>query len=395
MAEACLKEGYVKEITQELLQDIGNELRKENGSHYLALKTLEVIDEDCDAGKPYNVIIDSIRNDWEVKFLRQFPKFFLVSVFADTETRFGRWSKQNPKASFEDFETVDRRDAEEIFIYGQKVEKCTYESDIVINNDETIEISNPKARENHVKEKFQKYLDLIEKGPSVYIRPSLDEKLMTLAYLESMSSSCLQRKVGAVISTEDGHIISVGYNNVPFSERTCYDQYGECYRNFLKKAHARLLKSCPICGRKITLECPKCSEKIEGYEPICAKCKTELKFDYVCSGCGKKIFEIFTPGAKQSIGKLLDVCRALHAEENAIVNAAKIGNISLVNATIFSTTYPCKLCANKISQVGIKKVVYNEPYSMAEAREILNNRGVKVIKFEGVKSSAFFRLFGT
>ena len=42
--------------------------------------------------------------------------------------------------------------------FGQKVEKCTYESDIVVNNDEEVEIGNPKAEENHVREKFQKYL---------------------------------------------------------------------------------------------------------------------------------------------------------------------------------------------------------------------------------------------
>ena len=106
------------------------------------------------------------------------------------------------------------------------------------------------------------------------------------------------------------------------------------------------------------------------------------------------MYERFTPGGKQSVGKLLDVCRALHAEENAIVNVAKIGNVSLSGKTLYSTTFPCKLCANKIVQAGIKEVVYSESYTMPEAIQILNHKKIKIRKFEGVKSSAFFKLYG-
>jgi len=396
IAETQLKENQVKEITQELLQDIGNKLRKEKGSHYLAKKALNEIDKNSEPNKEYKVVIDSIRNDWEVKFFRQFPNFFLVSVFSDRDIRYNRWLKQNPTCSTTEFENVDLRDAAEGFEYGQQVEKCTYASDIVINNDKETEIGNPKAEKDHVKDKFKKYLTLIEQGPSVYERPGVHEKLMTLAYQESLSSSCLQRKVGAVIATEDGEIISTGFNHVPLEEEICSDKYGECYRNYLKKAHAKLIKHCPKCGEKIIIKCPKCGEDIEGYNFKCPNCDNAIKFDYVCKNqqCGVKVFDLFLPGGKEAPGKLLDVCRALHAEENAIVSVAKIGNISLKDKTLYSTTFPCKLCANKIAQVGIKKVVYSEPYTMPDAQEVLKNNDVEIVKFEGVKSSAFFRLYG-
>ena len=57
--------------------------------------------------------------------------------------------------------------------------------------------------------------------------------------------------------------------------------------------------------------------------------------------------------------KTLQYCRALHAEENAILQTAKIGGIGLKNATIYTTTFPCELCAKKIYQVGYS------PHSLA------------------------------
>ena len=90
--------------------------------------------------------------------------------------------------------------------------------------------------------------------------------------------------------------------------------------------------------------------------------------------------------------KILDYCRALHAEENAILNVARVGASSaLPTSTLFTTTYPCNLCANKIAQVGIKRIVYFEPYPMEEAKKILMGKGVKQEPFEGVTYKGYFR----
>jgi len=60
---------------------------------------------------------------------------------------------------------------------------------------------------------------------------------------------------------------------------------------------------------------------------------------------------------------------------------------------LYVTTQPCNLCSNKIVSAGIKKVIYAEPYSMKESAEILENGGVQTERFEGVKSSAYFKLY--
>jgi len=87
------------------------------------------------------------------------------------------------------------------------------------------------------------------------------------------------------------------------------------------------------------------------------------------------------------------MCRALHAEENALLNLTKNNLSSDINMVLYTTTQPCNLCANKIVSAGIKEVVFAEPYLMKESAEILSAGKVNLRRFEGVKSSAYFKLY--
>lgn len=398
-AEEMLKGGQIREITQEVLQDIGNQLRREMGARVLVELALKELDERYEK-KPFDkIVIDSLRNLGEVKVLREWPRFYLFSIHANYEARWGRWSKLNSHKSRNDFEQIDKRDAEENFWYGQQVKACCDESDIALNNDgpnpNEFDFANPIARSKYIDSKLSKYMTLIEKGPQLDFRPQINEKLMTVAYMESLSSSCSQRKVGAVIATNEGDILSTGYNHVPEGEEPCLTAFGECYRKHLRKQNAELMKHCPQCGKKIIQKCPSCGNEFDGFLPSCTACGHDIKFSYECPECHSKVFETFTIGGKKSIGKGLDACRALHAEENAIVNLARTGKIGAKNAVLYSTTFPCTLCANKIVQSKIKKVVYGEPYTMIDAEKLLQRKKIKTERFEGVKSTAFFRLYGT
>ena len=381
--------------TKKNLQSIGNELRKNNNPSFLAKTILDEIDADFKK-LPFNkIVIDSIRNDHEVVLLRHFPKFYLISVYADTETRFKRLSDENKSYSRENFDSDDSRDYNESIAYGQQVEKCNYLSDIIISNHKHVDLKVQKRKKDFFeKSKLIHYTKLIEIGPSMEFKPENHEKIMTLAYMESLFSSCLQRKVGAVITTAEGVIVSSGYNNVPPSEKACYEEYEECYRGYLKNQHSQKLKYCPSCGQKISItECPKCKSPMINGALKCSSCNEQI--NYKCPKCSEKVFEVFVPGGKGSVGKLLDVCRSLHAEENAILNVTKAGGgVSLKDLTLYTTTFPCTLCANKIAQVGIKRVVYNEAYTMKDADSILTQHDIKTEKFEGVKSQAFFKLYG-
>ncbi|MBU4482784.1 MAG: hypothetical protein KKG62_01625, partial [Actinobacteria bacterium] len=90
--------------------------------------------------------------------------------------------------------------------------------------------------------------------------------------------------------------------------------------------------------------------------------------------------------------KLLDVCRAVHAEEEAILQAAKLG-VSINETTLYTSTEPCLLCCKKIINSGIKEIVYLESYPVPLALEMLENCGIVRRKFEGVTSRVYNKLF--
>ena len=79
-------------------------------------------------------------------------------------------------------------------------------------------------------------------------------------------------------------------------------------------------------------------------------------------------------------GTRQEVCYAVHAEQNAIVQAAKLG-ISIDNSTLYCTHQPCILCAKMIVNVGIKRVVYEKGYPDVFSLEIFKEANVKVERY--------------
>lgn len=77
-------------------------------------------------------------------------------------------------------------------------------------------------------------------------------------------------------------------------------------------------------------------------------------------------------------GQRHELCRALHAEQNAIIQAAKIG-VSTEGTTIYITTQPCVICAKMIINAGIKKVVYKASYPDEMAMKMLEESGIEVV----------------
>lgn len=80
-------------------------------------------------------------------------------------------------------------------------------------------------------------------------------------------------------------------------------------------------------------------------------------------------------------GERQEICRVVHAEQNAILNSFKNG-YDLSNSTIYVTKSPCMICAKLIINVGIKKVIYANKYPDEEAFKIFKEAGVKTEYFE-------------
>ncbi|MBZ4665112.1 cytidine/deoxycytidylate deaminase family protein [Mahella sp.] len=81
-------------------------------------------------------------------------------------------------------------------------------------------------------------------------------------------------------------------------------------------------------------------------------------------------------------GQRQELCRAIHAEQNAIAQAAMMG-ISVKDATIYITTQPCAICAKMIINAGITRIVYEGDYPDELAMDLLREAGIDVVRFEG------------
>jgi len=84
------------------------------------------------------------------------------------------------------------------------------------------------------------------------------------------------------------------------------------------------------------------------------------------------------PRSSFNAGERPDIYTSIHAEASIIAQAAKEGK-SLDGATLYTTTFPCPVCARIIAEAGIKKVCYSKGYSLRDAEEIFRSRNVEII----------------
>lgn len=76
-------------------------------------------------------------------------------------------------------------------------------------------------------------------------------------------------------------------------------------------------------------------------------------------------------------GKMHELCRGLHAEQNAIIQAACMGS-SIEGGTLYCTTQPCVICTKMIINAGIKRVVIKEGYPDPLAEEMAREAGLVI-----------------
>ncbi len=75
------------------------------------------------------------------------------------------------------------------------------------------------------------------------------------------------------------------------------------------------------------------------------------------------------------------MCRALHAEQNAFLQAARHG-VSLEGSTVYITTQPCSICAKMIINVGVKEICIAGNYPDEFAVKFLNEGKIKIVVVE-------------
>lgn len=79
-------------------------------------------------------------------------------------------------------------------------------------------------------------------------------------------------------------------------------------------------------------------------------------------------------------GKQLELCRGLHAEQNAIIQGALHG-VSLKGSVLYCTTQPCVTCAKMLINAGVRRIVYEGDYDDELAREMLQEARVELVRW--------------
>jgi dCMP deaminase len=79
-------------------------------------------------------------------------------------------------------------------------------------------------------------------------------------------------------------------------------------------------------------------------------------------------------------GERHELCRAIHAEQNAIIQAA-VSGVNISHATLYSTTQPCVLCSKLIIGAHIARVVIREGYPDEMSLTMLKEAGIELVRF--------------
>ncbi len=363
------------------------------------------------ANKTRLFLIDSLRNPMTIKYLRKrYSKFFMISLFSHSDQRFNRVKKVLGKEfKDEDFIKQDERDQGRNFkniydgFYKQNVREAVLMSDISINNEDEFECNLSGVIERHKSKTFLKLLRyislIIDHGCT---KPTTEEMFMNMAYTMAMKSNCISRKVGAVIEGAKGYLIGAGWNDVGEGQISCGLRNIKDLRMSEYAPYINAIKSKQEKTKSLDDEILDTLIQQYGNENCCFCMKDELSKAEISSKLSKAsetniIDEITSKKLTDYIKiKRLEFCKALHAEENAIIQSAKIGGMGLRDSKIYVTTYPCELCAKKIQQAGIAEIIYVEPYPQALSKDLYLSDGVRKVdirQFEGVKACSYMTLF--
>ena len=206
--------------------------------------------------------------------------------------------------------------------------------------------SDPKL----LRKSIERFIDLL--FGNTFHTPTRDEYAMFQATGAQLRSSELGRQVGAAVATDDGDIIAVGTNEVPRAGGGLYwPDDDQDSREFVggedsSDAHKRSLIEDLLNRLKEDkwLNPEKCQI------PVSKLAQMAMNEDEA------KHF------SSAHVTDLIEFGRAVHAEQAAICDAARRG-VSVANASMYVTTFPCHLCAKLIVAAGISRVVYIEPYT--------------------------------
>lgn len=270
-----------------------------------------------------------------------------------------------------DNENISVEDGRE---FGQKLTEIFHLGDVFISSDS----------EKSAEEMSKRFINAL--FGKTNISPTRDEFGSYIAKAASLRSVDLSRQVGAAIITQEGDLVSIGCNEVPkpgggnywdedSDKKRDIDLKGEANKEEMNRIIFDFLK---------TLFDNNLLRENETPESIT---KNSTHAENI---------------SKSLIGGITEYGRMVHAEMNAIADAARLGR-SIKAASLYVTTFPCHNCAKHIIAAGINRVVYIEPYPKSRAEPLysdaistggtVSSSRVQFQHFEGISPRRYRDIF--
>ncbi|MFN8721748.1 MAG: deaminase, partial [Rhodospirillales bacterium] len=381
------------------LQDLGDTLRRKYGAHAISSLVVRKI-RDARSGKEIGeeklaFILDSIKHEEEVSLLRHVydNSFRLIAVHCERSRRESRLiGSRASSAKYRGAEKdsvllyLDRDEKDANKKFGQQVRNAFYLGDYFLNN------NVPTTDGLRLAHDVSRFTDLVLDRKLV--RPTAQESGMFAASAAALQSSCLSRQVGAALQTPDGRIVSVGTNEVPkfgggtyvegsIPDHRCFkwetevpDDDGKqvsftgCHNARLKR-NLRLKISSWLAKKFAAPLSDAIYPKKDGEIEFAIKERNKAK--EIIEDRFLRSFADFDdmPG----VGDLIEYSRAIHAEMNAVISAARQG-VSPEGTTLYTTTFPCHNCARHLVTAGVYFVYYIEPFVKSLA-QVLHHDSIK------------------
>lgn len=329
--------------------------------------------------KPTFIVIDALRNPYEVLYFRErYSSFYLMSVTTEEKVRKQNLhNKQYTRAEIESLDGMENPEKDkdmDCAFYEQDIAKCVGMSDIFISHDGTPEDTN-KA----LKVQLIRFLSLML-HPGI-ITPTPQERMMQIAFTAKLNSGCVSRQVGAAVSDSNYSVKAIGWNTAPQGQVPCtlcdfnklvrreddaafsdFERNDSHFRTTINKVHKEYHKTAT--------------------DPI-----SEVGLTHTF--CFKDLYTLHTNKDNQVH------TRALHAEENAFLQLAKYGSSGIEGGKLFVTASPCELCSKKSYQLGIKEIYYIDTYPGIAMQHIISSgdKQPKLIHFNGAIGRAYINLY--
>lgn len=356
--------------------------------------------------KECRIVIDSIRNTIEATYLKErYGAFYMVAVCAETQEGFiedkikihyKNRDNDNEQIAIDIIksfanEEADRKEYEDGKLSHPNTSLCVANADIHITNRRTKkdELCDDQwgGYFNSMYQQWMKFASLML-HPGL-ITPSAEERCMSVAYVSSFNSSCISRKVGAVITNKAHAIRTIGWNDAPYGQLPCgLRSLNEVVGNYTCEYKDVCYSAFELDDKEKRYDNTSFIQRVQDdYKNSIKEYEEESGVPYAY--CFRSLDNKYS-GQKNQVHT-----RSLHAEENAMMQMVKYGGEALKDGVIYVTASPCELCSKKLYQIGVRRIVYIEDYPGIAMDQIIHT-GVQqpeLKRFEGAFGDSFNKLY--